>query len=83
MVKTPQYACAHYTTLTTVDALERELQQLPGVEATSSLAGLAKVANAGMNEGSLKWYEIPRSQDNLNAIITRAPRGCSTRTATC
>ena len=74
MVKTPQYACAHYNTLTTVDALERELQQLPGVEATSSLAGLAKVANAGMNEGSLKWYEIPRSQDNLNAIITRAPR---------
>ncbi len=74
MVKTPQYACAHYNTLTTVDALERELQQLPGVEATSSLAGLAKVANAGMNEGSLKWFEIPRSQDNLNAIITRAPR---------
>ncbi len=74
MVKTPQYACAHYDTLTTVDALERELQQLPGVEATSSLAGLAKVANAGMNEGSLKWFEIPRSQDNLNAIITRAPR---------
>jgi predicted RND superfamily exporter protein len=74
MVKTPQYACAHYDTLTAVDALERELQQLPGVEATSSLAGLAKVANAGMNEGSLKWFEIPRSQDNLNAIITRAPR---------
>jgi hypothetical protein len=74
MVKTPQYACAHYDTLTAVDELERQLQQLPGVEATSSLAGLAKVANAGMNEGSLKWSEIPRSQDNLNAIITRAPR---------
>jgi predicted RND superfamily exporter protein len=83
MVKTPQYACAHYNTLTTVDALERELQQLPGVEATSSLAGLAKVANAGMNEGSLKWYEIPRSQDNLNAIITRAPREMFNRTAIC
>lgn len=74
MVKTPQYACAHYATLMTVDALERELLQLPGVEATSSLAGLAKVANAGMNEGSLKWFEVPRSQDMLNAIITRAPR---------
>ncbi|MDF3241895.1 efflux RND transporter permease subunit, partial [Pseudomonas veronii] len=45
MVKTPQYACAHYSTLHTVDALERELQQLPGVETTSSLAGLAKTAN--------------------------------------
>ncbi|HEY0832359.1 MAG TPA: MMPL family transporter [Azospirillum sp.] len=74
MVRTPQYACAHYRTLMAVDALERELQQLPGVEGTSSLAGLAKAANAGMNEGSLKWYEIPRSQDMLNAIITRAPR---------
>ena len=74
MVKTPQYACAHYSTLRAVDALERELQQLPGVEGTSSLAGLAKVANAGMNEGSLKWFEMPRSQDMLNAIITRAPR---------
>ena len=74
MVKTPQYACAHYSTLHTVDALERELQQLPGVETTSSLAGLAKTANAGMNEGSLKWFEMPRSQDMLNSIITRAPR---------
>ena len=74
MVRTPQYACGQYDTLMAVDALERELQQLPGVEATSSLAGLAKASNAGMNEGSLKWFEIPRSQDMLNAIITRAPR---------
>jgi hypothetical protein len=36
--------------------------------------GAGKRANAGMNEGSLKWYEIPRNQDMLNAIITRAPR---------
>lgn len=74
MVKTDQYACAYYDTLMTVDSLERELQQLEGVETTKSLAGLAKVANAGMNEGSLKWFEIPRSQGMLNAIITRAPR---------
>lgn len=74
MVKTPQYACAHYSTLMAVDALEQELRALPGVETTASLAGLAKIANAGMNEGSMKWYEIPRSQDMLNSIITRAPR---------
>jgi len=74
MVRTPQYACAHYNTLLSVDALEQQLRQLPGVEGTASLAGLAKMANAGMNEGSLKWYEIPRSQDMLNSIIVRAPR---------
>ncbi|NMG64800.1 MMPL family transporter [Azoarcus indigens] len=74
MVKTPQYGCAAYDTLMGVDALELALQQLPGVESTKSLAGLAKVSAVGMNEGSLKWYEVPRSQGVLNAIITRAPR---------
>jgi len=74
MVKTPQYGCAAYDTLMGVDALELALRQLPGVESTKSLAGLAKVSAAGMNEGSLKWYEVPSSQGVLNAIITRAPR---------
>ncbi|TXT37487.1 MAG: transporter [Comamonadaceae bacterium] len=74
MVKTPQFHCAHYDTVMAVDALEQELKQLPGVEATNSLAGLSKLAAAGLNEGSLKWYEIPRSQEMLNSIITRAPR---------
>jgi hypothetical protein len=74
MVKTPQFACALYDTVRTVDRLEFELSQVPGVEGTKSLAGLAKNAATGMSEGSLKWYEIPRNQDMLNAIITRAPR---------
>ncbi|WP_256657801.1 RND family transporter [Pseudomonas sp. 2FG] len=74
MVKTPQYYCANYDTLVKVDALEAQLQQLPGVVSTSSLAALSKQASAGMNEGSMTWYEIPRNQGLLNAIITRAPR---------
>ncbi|VVN71438.1 efflux RND transporter permease subunit [Pseudomonas fluorescens] len=74
MVKTPQYYCANYQTLVTVDALEAQLQQLPGVVSTTSLAALSKQAAAGMNEGSMAWYEIPRNQGLLNAIITRAPR---------
>ncbi|MBV6822038.1 RND family transporter [Pseudomonas sp. PD9R] len=74
MVKTPQFACALYDTVRTVDRLAFELSRVPGVEGTKSLAGLAKTAATGMNEGSLKWYEIPRNQDMLNAIITRAPR---------
>ncbi len=74
MVKTPQYFCAKYETLVAVDALEAQLQQLPGVVSTTSLAALSKQAAAGMNEGSMSWYEIPRNQGLLNAIITRAPR---------
>jgi predicted RND superfamily exporter protein len=74
MVRTPQYMCANYSTLAQVEALEWHLQQLPGVESTNSYAALSKRASAGMNEGSLKWYDLPRSQDMLNAITTRAPR---------
>lgn len=74
MVKTEKYGCALYDTITAVDALETELQALPGVESTNSVAALSRIANAGMNEGNMKWYDIPSSQGMLNAIITRAPR---------
>jgi predicted RND superfamily exporter protein len=74
MVKTPQYGCTAYDTLTRVEALSMELRQLPGVEGTNSLAELSKFAVSGMNEGSPKWYELVRTQSMLNAVIYRAPR---------
>lgn len=74
MVNTSPFGCALYETISAVNALENELQLLDGVESTESLATLSKLANAGMNEGNMKWYDIPRSQGMLNAIITRAPR---------
>jgi len=74
MVKTPQFQCANYETLAKVQALEEELQRLPGVVSTNSLADLATNTAVGMNEGSLKWYGLPRTQDMLNVITSRAPR---------
>jgi len=74
MAKTAQYGCVHYSNLALTDALEWELQQLPGVESTSSFVGLAKKSAVGLNEGSYSWYELPRTQDVLNSIAVRAPR---------
>ncbi len=74
MVKTPEYLCTQYSTLVKVDALEWELRQLPGVESTGSMALLSKHAIVGMNEGSLKWYEILHNQEVINSVTTRAPR---------
>jgi uncharacterized protein len=74
MVKTAPTQCSTYSNLIKVDALEWELQQLPGVESTSSLAAVAKRTAVGMNEGSLLWFEIPRAQAMINAIVSRAPR---------
>ena len=74
MVTTPVGQCANYQTLMKVDELEWKLQQLPGVESTQSLAGIAKRMAVGMNEGNLFWYDVPRNQDTINFIVNRAPR---------
>ncbi len=74
MAKTKLNQCGQYKTMLTVDGLEWALQQLPGVEATNSMASVAKQFAVVMNEGSAKWFEIPRSQALLNSILARAPR---------
>ena len=74
MVKTPPGQCAQFDTLRKVDDLEWKLRQLVGVEGTVSLAGLAKLTNAGMSEGSLKWYDLIANQGLINATAARAPQ---------
>ena len=82
MVRTPEDQCTRYNTLAAVDELAWRLEQLPGVEATNSMASLSKMASAGYNEGNLKWYELVPNEGALGAVQTRAPRelfnqGCS------
>jgi hypothetical protein len=74
MVETGTYECVNYENLLKVEELERRLLRLDTVESTNSLAGLSKQSAVGMNEGNLRWYELPRTQGLLNAIATRAPR---------
>ena len=74
LVKTPQFKCADYRVLERTDALQWNLQQLPGVVSTQSFASLAKRFAVGLNEGNPKWYELPRTQLMLNAITSSAPR---------
>ncbi|MNK17628.1 MMPL family protein [compost metagenome] len=73
MVTTPAAQCSNYDTLVKVDALEWELQQLPGVESAQSFAGLTRQVTSGMSEGNLKWAEILNNQGAINNVIPRAP----------
>lgn len=82
MIKTPEDQCTRYASLSAVDALAWRLEQLPGVESTTSMAALSKIATAGYNEGNFKWYELIPNDGALGAVQTRAPRelfnqGCS------
>ena len=74
MVKTPENQCSTYEVQAPIDRLEQQLQQLPGVESTMSLANLSKRMIVGMNEGHFAWYELLPNQSMLNAVTTRAPR---------
>jgi hypothetical protein len=75
MVETPDSACSLYDTLQRVDALEWKLRQVEGVESTNSLAMLSRNMLGGYNEGSLKWYDLPRNQSMIDTITSNAPRG--------
>ncbi|RTL52472.1 MAG: RND family transporter [Rhodocyclaceae bacterium] len=75
MVKTGESGCSGYDTLTKVDALEQQLGEIEGVDATNTLALLNRRVMIGLNEGSPKWYELLHSQSMLNTITAGAPRG--------
>lgn len=82
MVSTPEDQCTRYANLAKVDELAWRLEQLPGVEATNSMAALSKISMVGYNEGNLKWYELIPNDAALGGVQTRAPRelfnqGCS------
>ncbi|HYD63311.1 MAG TPA: MMPL family transporter [Noviherbaspirillum sp.] len=74
MVQTPENQCATYDVQSAIDRLEQQLQQLPGVESTMSLANLSKRVIVGMNEGHFAWYDLVPNQSMLNAVTTIAPR---------
>jgi predicted RND superfamily exporter protein len=74
MIKTPDDKCTQYDTLASVDELAWQLEQLPGVDSTNSMASLSKLATTGYNEGSFKWFDLIPNEGALGAVQTRAPR---------
>jgi len=74
MIKTAEDQCTRYQNLSLVDQLGWQLEQLPGVEATNSMANLSRIATAGYNEGNFKWLDLVPNNDVLGGVQTRAPR---------
>jgi len=66
IVKTPPEQCMSYAALQQTDRLAWQLQQLPEVQATVSLADSVKQVTAGTYEGTAKWYTLSRNQEVLN-----------------
>ena len=74
MVATPPGKCLQYQTQLVLDSLGSQLDQVPGVIATNSIASFSKLMVVGLSEGFLKWYYLVPTQSSLNAVRARAPR---------
>ncbi|MBV4491446.1 efflux RND transporter permease subunit [Pseudomonas oryzicola] len=72
MVKTAPEGCLQYQTLVLADRLAWELQQLPGVQATVSLANAVRQITAGTYEGNPRLNSLQRNQDVLNYAAQQA-----------
>ncbi|HXZ47388.1 MAG TPA: MMPL family transporter [Usitatibacter sp.] len=55
-----QGACTRYDIMEPIDRFDWYMQNVPGTQSVISLASVAKVLNAGFNEGSIKWRQLPR-----------------------
>jgi predicted RND superfamily exporter protein len=72
MVKTADDGCRSYETLTEIDRLAWSLQQVPGVQRTTSLADTVRSYTSGAFEGNPKWLTIADSQSIIDAQINNA-----------
>ncbi|MEZ9593644.1 RND family transporter [Shewanella sp. 10N.261.52.F9] len=66
-------ACTYHSVLTEIDEFEWQVSNTPGVEATASLASVAKRVNSGFNEGNPKWSVLPRTTASLVQAVGRVP----------
>ena len=73
LVETTPEACTSYSVMNAMDDFQWKMENVKGVQSSVSLASVAKVVNAGYNEGNVKWQVLPRNQQTLVRAISRVP----------
>ncbi len=68
--KNVQGACTQYDIMSTIENFDWYMQNVPGTQSVISLPGLAKVVNAGFNEGNIKWRQLPRDPQVMAQAVT-------------
>jgi len=63
-------ACTEYEVMNVIDDFEWHIRNVDGVQSVFGIAAVAKIINAGWNEGSLKWRELPRNPSTMAQAVT-------------
>ncbi len=73
IVETKPDGCIDYDIMTAIDRFAWHMNNVAGVQSVIGLPGIAKVINAGWNEGSLKWRVLPRNQSTMVQAVGYVP----------
>lgn len=65
IVETEKDGCIDFDIMRDIDRFAWVIENIDGVQSVISLPGIARQLNAGWNEGSLKWRELPRNQQMM------------------
>ncbi len=64
------FACTeNFVAMETVDRFAWHMQNIPGVQQVVSLANVARIVNAGYNEGSIRWRNLPRNAEVMRQSL--------------
>ena len=63
-------ACTNYEIMSTIEKFDWHMQNVPGAQSVVSLPGMAKMINAGYNEGNMRWRQLPRDPQVLAQSVT-------------
>ncbi len=70
IVESHPEACTEHDVMTTIDRFEWHMRNVPGVQSVFGIGIVAKIINAGWNEGSLKWRVLPRNPSTMAQAVT-------------
>lgn len=70
IIEAEPQACTDHEVMTTIDNFEWHMRNVPGVQSVFGVAGVAKMMNAGWNEGNLEWRVLPRNPSTMALSVT-------------
>ncbi|RKX34468.1 MAG: RND family transporter [Verrucomicrobia bacterium] len=70
IVETVPDGCIEHDVMDMIARFGWHMANVEGVQSVLSIASVAKVINAGWNEGSLKWRMLPRAPQTLALSVT-------------
>ncbi|KAB2958968.1 MAG: MMPL family transporter [Thermoanaerobaculia bacterium] len=73
IAETKPEGCVDYAVMSTIDEFSWRMANTEGVQSTIDLAGVARMLNAGWNEGSPKWRVLSRNPSVLTQSVAYVP----------